>query len=371
VVQSGQGADEIFAGYSWYPPLAGVPREQAVDAYAREFFDRPHADLARQLSPEWLIDSDVSREFVAASFGRPGATTAVDAALRLDSQVMLVDDPVKRVDNMTMAWGLEARVPFLDHELVELAAACPPELKLAQGGKGVLKDAARGAVPDEVIDRTKGYFPVPAIRHLEGPMLERGAEALYAPPARARGCSARNTLTRSWRTRILLAPRSVRTSCGSSRCWRCGCRTRGSSVWVVSSTVSTPPSCRRKPGSLAPEISGCWSPALSPDGRHAAYVSDRSGAPRVWVQPVGSELAFLVDTGEHPVASVQWFHRRRLAGLPAAPPGGAPRHELWLVRPDGSALHHVAGFGADTADNVRWLPGRPLLRSPRTSPART
>ena len=77
---------------------------------------------------------------------------------------MLVDDPVKRVDNMTMAWGLEARVPFLDHELVEFAAACPPELKLAQGGKGVLKDAARGIVPDEVIDRTKGYFPVPAIR---------------------------------------------------------------------------------------------------------------------------------------------------------------------------------------------------------------
>ena len=72
---------------------------------------------------------------------------------------MLVDDPVKRVDNMTMAWGLEARVPFLDHELVELAAACPPEFKLAHGGKGVLKEAARGNVPDGVIDRPKGYFP--------------------------------------------------------------------------------------------------------------------------------------------------------------------------------------------------------------------
>ena len=43
--------------------------------------------------------------------------------LRLDSQIMLVDDPVKRVDNMTMAWGLEARTPFLDHEFAELAAA--------------------------------------------------------------------------------------------------------------------------------------------------------------------------------------------------------------------------------------------------------
>jgi dipeptidyl aminopeptidase/acylaminoacyl peptidase len=116
----------------------------------------------------------------------------------------------------------------------------------------------------------------------------------------------------------------------------------------------------RGSGSLPSEVSGSWSPTLSPDGRHAAYVSDRSGAPRVWVQPVGSELTFLVDTGEHPVESVQWSTGGGWLACQLSP-GGAPRHELWLVRPDGSALHHVAGFGADTADNVRWLPGRPLL----------
>ena len=215
VVQSGQGADEIFAGYSWYPPLENVSRDRAVDAYTREFFDRPHADLAQQLSPEWLVDADVSREFVAASFGRPGAPTAVDAALRLDSQVMLVDDPVKRVDNMTMAWGLEARVPFLDHELVELAAACPPELKLALGGKGVLKDAARGAVPDEVIDRTKGYFPVPAIRHLEGPMLDRVRDALSAPAARAR-----NLFRPEYVDALLKDPNTPRTTLGANQLWQ-------------------------------------------------------------------------------------------------------------------------------------------------------
>src|SRR3546814_19529033 len=84
---------------------------------------------------------------------------------------MLVDDPVKRVDNMTMAWGLEARVPFLDHELVELAARMPAELKLADGGQGVLKAAARGVVPDAVIDRPKGYFPVPALQYPSAPYL--------------------------------------------------------------------------------------------------------------------------------------------------------------------------------------------------------
>jgi asparagine synthase (glutamine-hydrolysing) len=88
---------------------------------------------------------------------------------------------------MTMAWGLEARVPFLDHELVELAGACPPALKLAHGGKGVLKDAARALVPAEVIDRPKGYFPVPGIRHLEGAVLALVREVLTNGAARARG----------------------------------------------------------------------------------------------------------------------------------------------------------------------------------------
>ncbi|MGK5678237.1 S9 family peptidase [Actinoplanes sp. URMC 104] len=116
----------------------------------------------------------------------------------------------------------------------------------------------------------------------------------------------------------------------------------------------------RDTGTFPSEVSGSWSPALSPDGRHAAYVSDRSGRPQVWVQPVGSDLTFLVDTGEAPVAAVQWSSGGGwLACLVA--PGGAPRHEVWLVRPDGSELHQVAGFGADTADNMRWLPGRSLL----------
>ena len=185
VVQSGQGADEVFAGYHWYPPLADS--DDVVGDYARGFFDRDHATLARQLGPEWLAGTDVSRDLVAAHLLAEGAATPVDRALRLDSQVMLVDDPVKRVDNMTMAWGLEARVPFLDHELVELAATIPPEYKLAQGGKGVLKEAARLVVPHEVIDRPKGYFPVPQLKYISGPYLDMVRDVLGAQAARERG----------------------------------------------------------------------------------------------------------------------------------------------------------------------------------------
>ncbi len=100
---------------------------------------------------------------------------------------MLVDDPVKRVDNMTMAWGLEARVPFLDHELVELAASIPPGFKLNDGGKGVLKDAARLVVPPEVIDRKKGYFPVPQLKYIDGEFLDMVRDALGSQKARERG----------------------------------------------------------------------------------------------------------------------------------------------------------------------------------------
>jgi asparagine synthase (glutamine-hydrolysing) len=215
VVQSGQGADEVFAGYSWYPPLARSPRERGPVEYAAVFTDRPHAELAHILEPDRLLDHDPSRRFVGEHFAMPGAETTLDAALRLDSTIMLVDDPVKRVDNMTMAWGLEARVPFLDHELVELAAACPPELKLAHGGKGVLKEAARGVIPDGVIDRPKGYFPVPAIRHLEGAFLDRVRDAVTDPVAKARG------LVRSdWLEAMLADPNTARTNLGSNALWQ-------------------------------------------------------------------------------------------------------------------------------------------------------
>jgi len=167
VVQSGQGADEIFGGYHWYQALANS--NDPVGDYAHAFFDRDHEDYSRLVSPD-LLDGDYSRDFVAAHFDLPGADTPVDRALRIDTMVMLADDPVKRVDNMTMAWGLEARVPFLDHKVVELAARIPPDEKLKDGGKGVLKDVARSVLPSEVIDRPKGYFPVPALKYIQGPV---------------------------------------------------------------------------------------------------------------------------------------------------------------------------------------------------------
>ena len=189
VVQSGQGADEVFAGYHWYPPMgepAAASLEGSVASYRSAFFDRDAGGVNSLITAAFTADGDPSGRFVTDHFAQAGAQTGVDRALRLDTTVMLVDDPVKRVDNMTMAWGLEGRVPFLDHELVELAATCPPELKTAYEGKGVLKQAARKVIPSAVIDRPKGYFPVPALTHLEGPYLDMVRDALYTPAAKER-----------------------------------------------------------------------------------------------------------------------------------------------------------------------------------------
>jgi asparagine synthase (glutamine-hydrolysing) len=215
VVQSGQGADEIFAGYHWYPPMRSA--NDAVSAYARAFFDRDADTLNRQLGPDWRNGGQAPLAFVAEHFAKPGADDPVDKALRLDSTVMLVDDPVKRVDNMTMAWGLEARVPFLDHDLTELAARIPPELKLTHGGKGILKDVARDVIPSEVIDRPKGYFPVPALKYIQGPYLELVQDALRSKSALDRNLFAGDYL--EW---LFADPSGHITPLKGSELWQVG-----------------------------------------------------------------------------------------------------------------------------------------------------
>lgn len=217
VVQSGQGADEIFAGYNYHRAVESVPRKTALNMFREAFVDHTHQELAEVVNPAWLASTDVSHDLVAKHFHAPGAETTVDAALRLETQLFMADDPVKRVSNMSSIAGLEACVPFLDHEFVELVVACPIELKTSQGGKGILKDIGRKLLPSEVIDRPKGYFPVPALRHLEDPILIDLTEALRAPEARQRG------LFRSdYVNRLLSSPNDHYVPTGGNTLWKLG-----------------------------------------------------------------------------------------------------------------------------------------------------
>ncbi len=212
VVQSGQGADEVFGGYSWYP--AFLSANDPVDEYQKAYFDWGHADLARLLSPD-MIGEDVSLQFVERFFADRDNASAIDKVLQIDTEIMMVDDPVKRVDNMTMAYGLEARVPFLDHEVVELAARMPARLKVKDGGKYILKEVARRCVPAAVIDRPKGYFPVPGLRYLRGPFLDFVRDILDAAPARTRGLYRRDFIDH-----MLQQPEAEMSPKGHSRLWQ-------------------------------------------------------------------------------------------------------------------------------------------------------
>ncbi len=212
VVQSGQGADEVFAGYSWYPKMH-AERADGLDAFCRHYLDRSHADLRAALAPEWVGENH-TRTLLSERLEGGEDVEFLNSVLRMDATMLITDDPVKRVDNMTMAWGLEARVPYLDHQLVECVAGMPAELKLRDGGKYPLRALARSRLPTEVIDRPKGYFPVPALKYVRGSFLDWARETLNRPECRGRGLFRGEYLNR-----LLQEPLRHRTALDGSLLW--------------------------------------------------------------------------------------------------------------------------------------------------------
>ncbi|MEW5756353.1 MAG: N-acetylglutaminylglutamine amidotransferase [Pseudomonadota bacterium] len=212
VVQSGQGADEVFGGYFWYPRMdaeSGIDLER----FAKHYFDRRHPEFLETVTPAYQ-GADHTSALIEELLALPGADTFLDRVLRLDVTTLIVDDPVKRVDNMTMAWGLEARVPFLDHELVELAFQAPPELKLKSDGKHLLKAIARPLLPAQVIDRPKGYFPMPALKYVRGEFLDFMRDTLNSS-----ACHQRGVFSRRYIDKLLASPEDHFTPLRGSKLW--------------------------------------------------------------------------------------------------------------------------------------------------------
>ena len=185
VALSGQGADEQLGGYrkhlaaslasraSRLPrPLAralaaAIPNERVRGVLAAE--EPPQRLLASSgrlgsderarlvRGPLQLLDGGAALRVVAARAGQD--KPALEAALYLDGQLALVDDMLHYFDRTSMAHSLEVRVPFLDHRFVELCATIPARLKVRRlTTKYLLRQVARGIVPDEVIDRPKVSF---------------------------------------------------------------------------------------------------------------------------------------------------------------------------------------------------------------------
>ncbi|MDM8565820.1 N-acetylglutaminylglutamine amidotransferase [Candidatus Halobeggiatoa sp. HSG11] len=212
VVQSGQGADEAFAGYFWYP-LMQAAQGNNLERFQPYYFDRSHSEFLQTVHPDYHGE-DYTSQTIDNLLATDKDGSFLDKVLRMDVTTLIVDDPVKRVDNMTMAWGLEARVPFLDHNLIELAASIPASLKLQENGKYPLKAIARDLLPSSVIDRPKGYFPMPALKYVRGPFLEFMREVLNSSI-----CQQRQLFQRSYVDKLLAAPEQYMTPLQGSKLW--------------------------------------------------------------------------------------------------------------------------------------------------------
>lgn len=210
VAQVGEGSDELFWGYSsWKRSLRlqqlsdlAVPRAlrkaglwglrrmgretgAEYEWLRRSALGQPvfwgGAEALRETQKDRLVSDELRREIggmtsweairpIRERFEeRAPDTHHLNWMSYLDLNLRLPELLLMRVDKMSMATSLEARVPFLDHEFVRLAMSIPPEMKTKDGElKGVLKRAVRGVIPDDIIDRKKQGFGVPVYDWLFG-----------------------------------------------------------------------------------------------------------------------------------------------------------------------------------------------------------
>ncbi|KAA0445992.1 MAG: N-acetylglutaminylglutamine amidotransferase [Candidatus Thioglobus sp.] len=212
VVLSGQGADEAFAGYFWYERMQKAVGSE-FERFAPHYIDRPYEEYLQTVDCKFH-SGNATKNWLNKEFAKNDADEFMDKVLRTDITRLVVDDPVKRVDNMTMAWGLEARVPFLDQQLVEHALTMPPSLKMRDGGKYPLKQIARGMLPDSVIDRKKGYFPMPALKYVRGEFLQFMADILNSSQ-----CVNRGIYNQDFVQKVINQPEKYMTALNGSRLW--------------------------------------------------------------------------------------------------------------------------------------------------------
>ena len=212
VVLSGQGADEAFAGYFWYPRMQAESGTE-VERFAKHYVDRPYEEYLQTVNQQYHSGNH-TEAWLNKEFAKANADEFMDKVFRTDITRLVVDDPVKRVDNMTMAWGLEARVPFMDYKLVEHALSISPSLKMSEEGKHPLKQISRGLLPDSVIDRKKGYFPMPALKYVRGEFLDFMADILNSTQ-----CINRGVYNQDFVQKVINQPEQYMTALNGSRLW--------------------------------------------------------------------------------------------------------------------------------------------------------
>jgi asparagine synthase (glutamine-hydrolysing) len=224
MVLTGEGGDELFAGYARYvgerfapafkllprgalslllrasgrlpllrrPKLALYALSQRDDLHRMTaWFPLFNTDMRAELATgglELALEGRSADEVFGAQLARSDAGDALSRMLYVDTKLWLPDDLLARGDKMSMAASLEARVPLLDHRLVEFAAQLPPNMKVRRlARKYLLKRVAREWLPPAIIERPKQGFPVPISLWFRREAREFLRDNLSESAVRARG----------------------------------------------------------------------------------------------------------------------------------------------------------------------------------------
>jgi asparagine synthase (glutamine-hydrolysing) len=225
VALSGDGGDELFAGYTWAhmarrvnqyrgvpAPLRGLvdvalrgaprsPKMEKLRRFSKDSFltpmdgfrrretcftDAMRAVLYGPVLQERVLEAAVDR-FDEHAF-RNAALSDDDRMLHQDLVMYLPDDILTKVDRMSMAHGLEARVPILDHRIVEFAATVPFDLKYHRGqSKALVKHALADMLPPALRAQRKQGFAIPIQRWFRETLADRFQDVVLAPDSRCRG----------------------------------------------------------------------------------------------------------------------------------------------------------------------------------------
>ncbi len=219
VALSGDGGDELFLGYDRYfftykyynllKQIPQLPRDILSSLCKVSNIDKlekmayPIKNLTKEnlysviasYTKPWNMESIFNPEFVKESFSKPSylefqeiidfnQIDTFDNYSKIDFYRYLPDDILTKVDRASMRYSLEARVPLLDHRLVEFAYSLPTEIKLKKGAKSILKDILYKQVPRELIDRPKMGFAVPLKEWFRGEIRDILADKIESLDSR-------------------------------------------------------------------------------------------------------------------------------------------------------------------------------------------
>ena len=214
VVLSGQGADEVFGGYFWYEQIMKDSGTNDTEILSKYYFDRTFDNYCSAIDKKYINGNYVFNDIDNKLKQMDKDLSILDKVFRLELSTFIIDDPVKRVDNMTMSHALESRVPFLDIELIKFMLSVKGKSKINKSSKYYLKRLAERYLKKEVIYRDKFYFPVPPLKVIKDKFYKYCKDILSSEAAMQRGIYKKEYINK-----LLTKPNDNFTNLNGNELW--------------------------------------------------------------------------------------------------------------------------------------------------------